>query len=613
MTVTSCVLAVCSLGEPFKNVNGQEDAVCWFKKPHASIKSSGPSSPFQCPPTHQCKSAQISLSETGVDGQPSVQKGVCCPLPQFVCNLPLEKGSSCKSNSRTTRWWFNSKRGKCEKFLFADCGDKNANNFVSQKQCQEQCRNSKICPSPLVAIPHNTVSPYRLCQPSSTNCSTKGQANGQCVYSNNLGKHVCCAVDISSTILRRRGNTIKKQAVVKEKWIKIANNDVLSPILQRGCLSVGCHPNYPRAFLQMDKFVWLFAILVLCFVCDSQCFQISYSNSEYDVYVHMNGDLKGEVPVPVKLQKDLQDLNIPKTLSFRLNNGRSEFNIERSEFNNRRSKFVTSKISNGSSELNNGGSQLNNGSSEIQNGSTELKNGSSEIINGSSEVQNGSSLLNNGSSEINSTTSTLAPISGNYSVAYQALEIKTGDLVLQLDFWPDFDDFSHDFKPYLRSYALQATFAHVQFAENQTKIWSSGTAQSRSSFHISHCCPKSFEERSAYLYFNHDLYPHLRFTRFCASVETRKYDSTYEIQYSTRRYYPRSVLMYISLYLLQIMLIVSASLTFFLLISKWRRQRKERLRVLPKVSYIYGKKPSLQIIPITTNGQDKDVSQNVYY
>uniref|UniRef100_A0A915CVK9 Uncharacterized protein n=1 Tax=Ditylenchus dipsaci TaxID=166011 RepID=A0A915CVK9_9BILA len=142
-------------------------------------------------------------------------------------------------------------------------------------------------------------------------------------------------------------------------------------------------------------------------------------------------------------------------------------------------------------------------------------------------------------------------ISGNYSVAYQALEIKTGDLVLQLDFWPDFDDFSHDIlyftgpwklklvfdlysmqKPYLRSYALQATFAHVQFAENQIKIWSSGTAQSRSSFHISHCCPKSFEERSAYLYFNHDLYPHLRFIRFCASVETRKY--SYKAHCGTR-------------------------------------------------------------------------------
>ncbi|KAI0227225.1 Kunitz-type serine protease inhibitor textilinin-4, partial [Lamellibrachia satsuma] len=51
------------------------------------------------------------------------------------CKLPSD-GGSCDGDF--PRWFFNSKKGLCEKFVYGGCGG-NANNFKMRADCDKTC------------------------------------------------------------------------------------------------------------------------------------------------------------------------------------------------------------------------------------------------------------------------------------------------------------------------------------------------------------------------------------------------------------------------------------------------------------------------------------------
>ena len=52
-----------------------------------------------------------------------------------MCSLPPDTGSC---NSSIGRWYFNSRRGQCERFRYGGCGG-NKNNFNTLRSCLQAC------------------------------------------------------------------------------------------------------------------------------------------------------------------------------------------------------------------------------------------------------------------------------------------------------------------------------------------------------------------------------------------------------------------------------------------------------------------------------------------
>jgi len=62
------------------------------------------------------------------------------PRLPALCKLPAAPGLCL---AYFPRWFFNSKTGKCEKFIYGGCGG-NKNNFLTKEDCEKTC----WCPPP---------------------------------------------------------------------------------------------------------------------------------------------------------------------------------------------------------------------------------------------------------------------------------------------------------------------------------------------------------------------------------------------------------------------------------------------------------------------------------
>ena len=63
-----------------------------------------------------------------------------------ICTLPQDAGP-CTPPQKVTRYYFNSKTGKCEKFLYGGCRG-NENRFSMKKECEQACDKKVICTLP---------------------------------------------------------------------------------------------------------------------------------------------------------------------------------------------------------------------------------------------------------------------------------------------------------------------------------------------------------------------------------------------------------------------------------------------------------------------------------
>lgn len=83
-----------------------------------------------------------------------------------------------------------------------------------------------------------------------------------------------------------------------------------------------------------------------------------------------------------------------------------------------------------------------------------------------------------------------------------------------------------------------------------------------------------------------------------------------------RRHYS-DVLPYFVFYIIKLLLIVLVIGIIVAVIARLRRQHKERMRVLPRVSYVYSSNNPAQaraeIIPTTVASEQKDVSELVFH
>ncbi|CAG9859737.1 unnamed protein product [Phyllotreta striolata] len=81
-----------------------------------------------CPSSHKCQ-----LSPVG-------EYAVCCPKPRDVCFEPVDPGQCSEpyESRNLTRFFFNSKTNKCERFVFTGCQG-NHNNFHTENMCNIVC------------------------------------------------------------------------------------------------------------------------------------------------------------------------------------------------------------------------------------------------------------------------------------------------------------------------------------------------------------------------------------------------------------------------------------------------------------------------------------------
>ncbi len=61
-----------------------------------------------------------------------------------VCDLPLEPGpGEITCLGYFPRYYYNSKVGKCLKFIYGGCGG-NKNNFKTEEECERTCGKSSL-------------------------------------------------------------------------------------------------------------------------------------------------------------------------------------------------------------------------------------------------------------------------------------------------------------------------------------------------------------------------------------------------------------------------------------------------------------------------------------
>ena len=58
-------------------------------------------------------------------------------FPPDICNLDLDVGTG-PSKGAKKRFWYNAKKGKCQKFKYTMEGG-NENNFKNKKECKKAC------------------------------------------------------------------------------------------------------------------------------------------------------------------------------------------------------------------------------------------------------------------------------------------------------------------------------------------------------------------------------------------------------------------------------------------------------------------------------------------
>ncbi len=114
----SCDTKVCPLGSSCKINEPTGEAFC---APSCSIDNGG------CPRDQSCSLQVVSCI-----------RAPCPPVVQCtdICALPVEPGP-CRGS--LPRFFHNSATGQCEAFTYGGCGG-NSNNFMSLKECQENCQ-----------------------------------------------------------------------------------------------------------------------------------------------------------------------------------------------------------------------------------------------------------------------------------------------------------------------------------------------------------------------------------------------------------------------------------------------------------------------------------------
>nr|XP_045218964.1 eppin isoform X1 [Macaca fascicularis] len=66
----------------------------------------------------------------------------CLDLKQDVCEMPNETGPCL---AFFIRWWYDKKNNTCSTFVYGGCQGNN-NNFQSEANCLNTCKNKQLCP-----------------------------------------------------------------------------------------------------------------------------------------------------------------------------------------------------------------------------------------------------------------------------------------------------------------------------------------------------------------------------------------------------------------------------------------------------------------------------------
>ena len=82
----------------------------------------------------------------GNDNRFSTKRECEIACKKGICALPQDAGP-CAPFKEFTRYYFNSKTGKCEKFLYGGCLG-NENRYMSKKECEQACDTKVICTLP---------------------------------------------------------------------------------------------------------------------------------------------------------------------------------------------------------------------------------------------------------------------------------------------------------------------------------------------------------------------------------------------------------------------------------------------------------------------------------
>ncbi|EJW86043.1 kunitz/Bovine pancreatic trypsin inhibitor domain-containing protein [Wuchereria bancrofti] len=108
---------------------------------HISSIPDSPSSPSSVSETESFPSSSAETKQgllltdivTQTDSKMSEKSFTVKTLPE-LCWLPAVTGPCSKAK---VLWYYNSLRGRCERFSFSGCG--NANHFYSREKCEETC------------------------------------------------------------------------------------------------------------------------------------------------------------------------------------------------------------------------------------------------------------------------------------------------------------------------------------------------------------------------------------------------------------------------------------------------------------------------------------------
>jgi hypothetical protein len=72
------------------------------------------------------------------------------PFRPEHCHLPSESG---ECTGYQAKWFFNSQYGRCEQFVYTECGG-NENRFDTEQECDNNCRRAPDTEEKTQAPPH---------------------------------------------------------------------------------------------------------------------------------------------------------------------------------------------------------------------------------------------------------------------------------------------------------------------------------------------------------------------------------------------------------------------------------------------------------------------------
>lgn len=109
----------------------------------------------------------------------------------------------------------------------------------------------------------------------------------------------------------------------------------------------------------------------------------------------------------------------------------------------------------------------------------------------------------------------------------------------------------------------------------------------------------------------------MHFEDLCTTVHFNNEECDPPGPIDSPRRHPPSVLPYLIFYIIKLLLIILVIGIVVAIVARLRRQRKERMRVLPRVSYVYSNSnPSqahAEIIPTSVPNEEKNVSELVFH